>query len=552
MILYIIPFLVFFNIFQALATHIPAGSTVGGPQVMGGMYNSEKDYFDPGVTCVEASPQNIKVIFNEVATVNLSSNINFKDIEKELSRGAGGDITLNSGDNFGFSGDFIRKSRETKTSITFAYKTILKAGDEILNSPYRLTQEAYELAERGLEEFKAYCGDQFIYKISKGARAYVAIKLEVGSIEKKRLIKKEFNLNFVDLINISSTLEKIRKKYEIKGEFKVYGYQEGGFAARINSIFGNGRGMSHCSAPDLKDCQMSLSSVLDYFSNEFPLQFEPYYRDRFGSGAIALPSTSFPLIYSAQSYCKLPIFERPPSLICDREKIDNRAALKKLNFLTQKNKYQLLKIREIKEKTLEILSPTKEDLLFKMEIEIKSNLTKLNNASVLCERDPWSCKGLVHKMEQDLNTIQPRALLNIQKEDRIEICLESGAQNKIGGVEFKFIKSTSLTSPFQSYTVSDLKPNGCFTLRDPSFDMFFKGLKISVMRYSELDPRKCRFRRDKKFYTGYFWNLRKLTVHNFMTGQKAVFQGVTFKETMKCRLEEKAKGVSQWKNLLLL
>ncbi|MDC0254691.1 hypothetical protein OAK75_07315 [Bacteriovoracales bacterium] len=480
MVLYIIPFLVFFNVFQALATHIPAGSTVGGPQFMGGMYNSEKDYFDPAVTCVEASPQNIKVIFNEVATVNLSSNINFKDIEKELSRGAGVD-------NFGFSGDFIKKSRETKTSITFAYKTILKAGDEILSSPYRLTQEAYELAERSLKEFKAYCGDQFIYKISKGVRAYVAIKLEVGSIEKKRLIKKEFNLNFVDLINISSTLDKIRKKYEIKGEFKVYGHQEGGFAARINSIFGNGRGMSHCSAPDLKDCQMSLSSVLDYFSNEFPLQFEPYYRDRFGSGAIALPSTSFPLIYSAQSYCKLPTFERPPSLICDREKIDNSDTLKKLNFLTQKNKNQLLKIREIKEKTIERLSPTKEDLLFEMEVEVKSNLTKLNNAFVLCERDPWSCKGLVHKMEQGLNTIHPRALLDIQKEDRIEICLESGAQNKIGGVEFKFIKSTSLTSPFQSYTVSDLKPNGCFTLRDPSFDVLFKGLKVSVIPNSILE-----------------------------------------------------------------
>lgn len=105
-------------------------------------------------------------------------------------------------------------------------------------------------------------------------------------------------------------------------------------------------------------------------------------------------------------------------------------------------------------------------------------------------------------------------------------------------------------NPFQTYTISELKPNGCFTLRDPSFDKLFKGLELSVKRYTEFDPRQCRFRRNKKFYTGYFWDLKKLTVHNFMTGQRAAFQGITFKETMRCRLEEKTKGVSKWESLL--
>ena len=87
---------------EVSATHIPAGSTIGGPQVIAGMYNGQKDYFDAGVRCLEFDPErDVEVIFNEVATVNLSSNIDFKDIEKELSRGAGGDITLNSGDDFG-------------------------------------------------------------------------------------------------------------------------------------------------------------------------------------------------------------------------------------------------------------------------------------------------------------------------------------------------------------------------------------------------------------------------------------------------------------------
>ena len=176
------------------ATILHAGRTVGGPQVMGGMYNSNEDYFDAGVKCIEISPfDGVEVIFNEVATVNLTSNISFKDIEKELSRGASGDITLNSGDSFGFSAEFLRKARETKTSLTFAYKTVLKAGDELLKTPYQLTTEAFELARKDPKEFFNFCGDQFVYKISKGAMAYVVVKLEVGSIEKKTSLKMILN-----------------------------------------------------------------------------------------------------------------------------------------------------------------------------------------------------------------------------------------------------------------------------------------------------------------------------------------------------------------------
>jgi hypothetical protein len=490
----------------------------------------------------------VEVIFNEVATVNLSSNIDFKDIEKELSRGAGGDITLNSGDNFGFSSDFLTKSRETRTSITFAYKTILKAGDEILSSPHRLTRQAYELAKKGRNEFEKYCGDQFVYKVSKGARAYVVVKLEVGSVEKKRIIKNEFNLNVVDLINISTTLKKMRKKYQVKGDIKIYGYQEGGFAARINSIFGNGRAFSQCSAPDLSDCQMTLAGVLDYFSNEFPLQFEPYYRGIFGAGAKALPSTSFPLIYSTQSYCKLPSTELPDTLACGE--INNEGPFKKIAGLETKYVNKLGKIKRIKKKLLEGLSEEKERLLFKVESQMKSNLTKLKNARLLCSRDPWSCRSIVLKMAQDLIPLDQEDLKKIETEDRIEICVNSGLNSQIKGVEFKFLNGSHLTQPFKKFRVLDhVIPNGCFYLRDPNFNFTFNGLEVSVLRYTEIDPRRCKFRRERKFYSGFFWDLKSLKVHNFMTGQKVSFKGITFKEKMRCRHEEKTRGVSKWKRL---
>ena len=535
---------------KAHTTLLPAGKTIGGPQIMGGMYNSEEDYFDAGVKCIEYNSfDGVEVVFNEVATVHLISNMRFEDIERELSRGASGDITLNSGDTFGFSTEFLRKSRETNTSLTFAYKTVLKAGDEILKTPYRLTKEAQELAKRGQQDFYDYCGDQFVYKISKGARAYVVIKLEVGSLEKKNLIKNEFKLGFIDLFNMSSTLNKIREKYEVKGDVKIYGYQEGGFAARINSIFGNGRGFTHCIAPNLNDCQMTLASVLDYFSNEFPLQFEPYYRDRFGSGAIGLPSTSFPLIYATQSYCKLPGLELPDNFDCEKDHVSNRRTFQKIANLERKNSSLMNRLKEIRERESSRPTNEKEDQLYKIESKLKSNERTLQNSKILCRKDPWSCKSLVSKMEEDLYVISNQDFEFITKEDRIKICINSGRQNKIGEAQFKFLKSESLLNPYKVYKKSDLKPNGCFYLKDSGFTMPFKELEISVKRYVERDPRKCKLRIDKKFFSGHLWDLKEITVHNLITNQKMTFKGHLFNEKMRCRLEKDSQGVSKWKKL---
>ena len=336
----------------------------------------------------------------------------------------------------------------------------------------------------------------------------MVVKLEVGSIEKKNLIKNDFKLNFIDLFNISSTLKKIRRKYEIKGDVKIFGYQEGGFAARINSIFGNGQGFSHCSSPDLKNCQMTLAGILDYFSNEFPLQFEPYYRDRFGSGAIALPSTSFPLIYATQSYCKLPSLELPENFDCQRSEAQNQKYLRKVSLLEKKNVKMISRLENLKEQSIERLSIEKANLFFKLESQLKINLKVLNNAKTLCRKDRWSCPSIVTKLEKDLHDISESDLNFVIKEDRIKICLESSAQNTIGSVQFKFIKSESLFNPSLTYKKYELKPNGCLILRDPSFTMGFQSLEVSVSRYTEKDPRKCKYRRDRKFFSGYFWDLK--------------------------------------------
>jgi len=543
--------LLFLLIPQVYATTIPAGTVTGGPQVIGGIYNSPKDYFDAGVRCLEVDSENgFEVIYNEVATVNLASNIDYKTLVRELSAGAGAEISINSGDRFGFSVDFLRKSKETDTSLVFVYKTLLKAGDEILKTPYRLTAEAKELARMGGGEFQKYCGDQFIYKVSKGARAYVVVKIELGSVEKKRQIKSKFHIGIVDLIEISTTLKKLRKEFQVKGDVKIYGYQEGGFAARINSIFGNGRGVSNCSAPDLKNCEVTIANVLDYFSNEFPLQFEPYFRDNMGSGFIKLPSTSFPLIYSAQSYCKLPPTERPAEINC--EELNNVFQLNKIKDLKAKSQEGLHLLSEVKSNSVNGLSKSSLALLSKFENHMHNNLGKLNSARNLCSRDPWACKSIVAKMEKDLINLEKADLEQIKEEDRIEVCFDTGFSSEIGGFEIDLLRGSKTIKTLKRFESLEFASNKCLIFSAPGMTDDFDGIKISVKRHTEIDSRKCRIHRMKKFYSGYDWDIQKVEITNFMTGYKMNFAGARLKERMKCRYEEDTQKFSRGKKLQAL
>lgn len=534
-----------------MATIIPAGSTTGGPQVIGGLYNSEYDYFDAGVRCLEMDPvRDVEIIYNEVAMVNLASSIDYKTMVRELSRGAGADITLSSGDSFGFSVDFLRKSKETDTSIVLVYKTILKAGDEILKTPYRLTEEAKKLAAMGSDVFKKYCGDQFVYKLSKGARAYVVVKIELGTVAKKKQVKAKFHLGFVDLIQISATLKKLRKEFQVKADVKILGYQEGGFAARINSIFGNGRGVSNCSAPDLKNCEVSIASVLDYFANEFPLQFEPYFRDNSGSGFIKLPSTSFPLIYSSQSYCKLPPTERPSNLECGEP--SNLKPFSRIIESQEKYRGYLEMLNSLRLDAKNGLSKESEELLSRLEGHMRSNLGKLKNARELCFRDPWACESIIAKMHSELVGMDTEDLEKIKMEDRIEICFETGMASEIGGFELRLLKDSKALATFKRYDSLEFASNNCLLFNAPNFTQEFDALEISIKRHTEIDSRKCKIRTMKKYFSGYDWDLQKVDVTNFITGHKMSFKGKRFKEKMKCRHEEDTDVYSKWKKLKAL
>ncbi|MFI5390028.1 MAG: hypothetical protein ACHQYQ_01605 [Bacteriovoracales bacterium] len=535
--------LLFISSKTLMATMIPAGSTTGGPQVIGGIYNSENDYFDGGVKCLEVDPhEDIEIIFNEVATVNLASTIDYKTLERELSRGAGADITLNSGDRFGFTADFLRKSKETETSIVFVYKTILKAGDEILRTPYRLTEEAKKLADLGGDVFKKYCGDQFVYKISKGARAYVVVKVELGTEKKKEEVKAGFHIGFVDLIDIQTTLKTLREKFQVKGDVKIFGYQEGGFAGRINSIFGNGTGVSSCSAPDLRDCELTIANVLGYFSREFPLQFEPYYRDNHGSGVILLPSTSFPLIYTTQSYCKLPPTERPSNINCDEP--FNLRNLIWLRGLLEKYLKNLKMLNEIRINAKHSLSKPSEELLSKIEGQMNDNIGKVKSAVENCDKDRWSCKSITSKIELELIPLDPEEIEKIKKEDRIEICLETGMTSEIGGFELRFLKGSNVLTSYKSYERPEFGTKSCFFHNASDLVADFDGLELIIKNLTEPNSPKCKIHSLRNSLTGYDLDLKEVKVINYSTGHQFNFKGDRYRKKMKCSFEDEGKNFS--------
>ena len=79
------------------------------------------------------------------------------------------------------------------------------------------------------------------------------------------------------------------------------------------------------------------------------------------------------------------------------------------------------RLENLKEQTIERLSIEKENLFFKLESQLKSNLKVLNNAKTLCRKDRWSCPSIVTKLEKDLHDISESDLNFVIKEDRIKI-----------------------------------------------------------------------------------------------------------------------------------
>jgi hypothetical protein len=530
------------------ATSLNPHSTSGGNQILGGNYHAQEDIFEPGVRCIEVDEfRQTQVIRDENATVSTVTVMDFKSLKKELGLGVsiGSNGWLVGENNFKIAFDFLKTAKETDSSIVFIYRTKLDAGEEILKGPFRLTREAKDTLDLGMDEFKRLCGDQFVYKISKGARAFVAVKIDLGSKQNKKKVQNEFKLGFTDILALSATLKKLKEELGVSSTVTISGYQEGGFAARINGIFGNGKGVSSCSTTDSKDCEVTIKEVLNYFSKDFSNQFDHYYRDEQGSGVIMLPPTSKIMSYNTRSYCKLSPGERM-SLDCPRINIDEYLDI----LVSERSKFEK-KLRELSGVLTDpnlVLHPDYEKKLKVLKDTLISNLNLIAEARVTCIKDEWSCKSVMSKTNEKLYQLDEDPTEEIRLEDRIEFCFNTGLNSMSGKIEWSLMKDKNV---LKSFSIDDNPRMGvktCYAFEAKDIGDVFNRLDMRVQAKSWVDP-KCEKKRNNKYLSVMNWELVNVVVTNLATGYTKSFDGRYFYKKSKCTKQEKSRPHSKWATL---
>ncbi len=540
--------LFFFFALSSSATTLNPHSTSGGNQILGGNYHGSEDVFEPGVRCIEVDERRqTQVIRDENATVSTVTVMDFKSLKRELGIGfsAGSNGWLVGDNSFKIAFNFLKTAKGTDSSIVFIYKTNLNAGEEILKGPFRLTQEARDTLYISNDAFKRLCGDQFVYKISKGARAFVAVKIDLGSKQNKRKVQNEFKLGFTDIIALSVTLKKLKEELGVSSKVTISGYQEGGFAARINGIFGNGKGISSCSTTDSKDCEVTIKEVLNYFSKDFSSQFDHYYRDEAGSGVIILPPTSKIMSYNTRSYCKLSPGERG-ILDCPKLNIDNYLATLNKKRISFEIKLDDLE-RVLTDPNL-VLHPDYEKKLMMLKDTLQTNLTYLAEARVTCITDEWACKNVISKTMERMYELDEDPTAEIKLEDRIEFCFNTGLNSMSGTIEWSLMKDRNI---LKSFTIDDNPRMGvktCHAFESANVPDVFNRLDMRVQAKAWIDP-KCEKKRTKKYLSVMNWELVNVVVTNLATGYFKSFEGNYFFKKSKCTKQEKSKPHSKWTTL---
>jgi len=496
-----ISFFLFVNVLfwnVSLATTINPGPTIKDPQIIGGMYNSKLNFFDPGVVCIEVNEkEDIIQVFNNESRVDYNENSSENTLVKEFGFGFGFELKPPSGDTHGFGFDFLNTFSDTKISLVGVYKTLIFSGSEILHGPNKLTAEALSISKKDPELFEDVCGDEFVTRINKGGIGRVTLKVEAEGIFISSEFDADWSLGLLNLGNFEANLHRLKEREDLKIKISLTGTQEGGFTARINSIFGSGNGISSCLLADLDGCKTLLQDVVTYFSKDFVTQFDPYVVDNSGSGVLNLPITAAPLSYVTTSYCKLIPNDRPPHLNCDY-RVDNSAEYDLLKNKKEEFETEIKKIEELGKNLKLILAPDFFTLIKIYLYRMMKNLENIQDSKVNCHRDKWTCKNEVKRLLERLYPSQPEILSFIQNDERIQFCFKSGKVVEISGLEARAKTGDISHKPFKIYGAPKSSSWDCFMFMAPELNREeFDGLQIRVKTKGE-NKDECKLRTRKR------------------------------------------------------
>ncbi len=528
------------------ATTIKPGLNIKDPQIIGGVYNSKLDFFDPGVRCIEVDEKkDVRSVFNNNSSVDFNERGHVSTLEKEFGFSFGFELKPPSGDTHGFDLEFNNTFLDEKITALSVYKTNVFVGSEILEGPYKLTEEAKKLSEK---HFFRVCGDEFVTRVNRGAVGEVNVKIQTTNVEEEDSFDSSWSMGLMDIGSFDAALSKLKKTTDSTIKITVSGRQMGGFTARINSIFGLGAGTASCVFDNLEGCTKLFADIVTYFSVKFVEPFDPYFRDNSGSGVITLPSTAAPLKYMTTSYCKLTPENRPTFLKCD-DKVDNS---EQFQFLEDK-RHQIIKamknLSEFGNTSKLVLAPDYIQLVKSYTFRMKKNLELIKDAETTCLRDQWTCESEVRHLSARLYPLQPEIISFIQNDERIQFCFKSGKKVEISGLEIRTLTGSEPSKIFRLHGPPAQSGWDCFIYKAPELNHEeFNGLEIRVKTMGE-DQDNCKLRAKKKYSSWANWDLKAVKVRHFKSGHSKFFEGKNLRQKMKCKRDTESRYLLNWETL---
>lgn len=224
--------------------------------------------------CIDIDHAQIVYSSEVKSTINMGNSQSFNQIQNILGYT---EMTLFLDDTQSIFADQIQDSIYT---LTFHFYEQIIVPTQIIipqnfgiNALNGLGQFHYN---KGLPDFRDYCGDKFIYQIHNGANLYVAFQIVFATLADRQVFEQETgHSGFAGLYDTSTTIKDIVTNYNLAGTVNLMALQNGGNPSDLGEIFTNstnGYYISSCSLSNLNDCQQVINGVLDYSVNNFPNQ----------------------------------------------------------------------------------------------------------------------------------------------------------------------------------------------------------------------------------------------------------------------------------------
>jgi hypothetical protein len=253
--------------------------------------------------------------------------------------------------------------------------------------------------------FRLLCGDYLITSYEEGAVLILSMKILFSSKEEKKNFQTKIGVSVGGFINASASINKAAEEMKLSGRIEISAYQMGGDPTQLSKLLASS--VIDCDIKDIKSCQDTAKSLINYVSNIFPTQFS---KDEKGVWTSSLvPLNSYQKDYLVSDFG----LKLTPSYVTDKVK-ENRKNL--VNFYNKFN-YYINSLDYIIKKY-----PVKTERIFSDYFDsLNYNLNSLitgdgQNRAIDCFTFPFKCPQIYDNIYKQLNLTIVDSITNLFEE----------------------------------------------------------------------------------------------------------------------------------------